>query len=50
MAEAFPEEFDNPEDPYNYVVWYLGPTEKDKYIFKGDEEAAFGSVWYMFKH
>ena len=40
MAEAFPEEFDNPDDPYNYVIWYLGPTEKDKYIFPkvGDYE------------
>ena len=36
MAMAYPEEFDNPDDPYNYVVWYLGPTEKDKYIFPKD--------------
>ena len=33
MAKAFPEEFDNPEDPYNYVVWYLGAVEKDKFSY-----------------
>ena len=38
MAEAFPEEFDNPEDPYNYVVWYLGPEDRFKYVFPtGDD-------------
>ena len=39
MAEAFPEEFDNPDDPYNYVVWYLGPEDRSKYVFpKGDDD------------
>ena len=38
MAMAYPEEFDNPEDPHNYVVWYLGPEDRDLYVFpKGDD-------------
>ena len=38
MAEAFPEEFDNPEDPYNYIVWYLGSGNHSEYIYpKGDD-------------
>ena len=38
MVRAFPEEFDNPDDPYNYVVWYLGPGDHSKYVCpKGDD-------------
>ena len=33
MAMAYPEEFDNLEDPYNYVIWYLGPEDRSKYVF-----------------
>ena len=38
MAMAYPEEFDNPEDPYNYVVWYLGPGDRDLYVFPGGND------------
>lgn len=27
MAEAYSEEFDDPKDDRNYVVWYLSPPE-----------------------
>lgn len=27
LADAFPEEFENPDDPLNYVRWYLGGKE-----------------------
>ena len=38
MAMAYPEEFDNPEDPHNYAVWYLGPKDRDLYVFpEGDD-------------
>ena len=38
MAMAYPEEFDNPDAPYNYIVWYLGPGDQDEYIFpEGDD-------------
>ena len=38
MAMAYPEEFDNPEGPYNYIVWYLGQGDQDEYIFpEGDD-------------
>lgn len=33
MAMAYPEEFENPNNPYNYVVWYLGAVEKDKFSY-----------------
>lgn len=38
MAMAYPEEFDNPEDPYNYVIWYLGPGDRDLYVFPGGND------------
>ena len=38
MAMAYPEEFDDPEDTYNYVVWYLGPENPSECIYpKGDD-------------
>ena len=38
MAMAYPEEFDNPDAPYNYIIWYLGPGDRDEYIYpKGDD-------------
>ena len=30
MAKAFPEEFENSNDPFNYVAWYLEPADKHK--------------------
>ena len=37
MVMAYPEEFDNPEAPYNYIVWYLGPGNHSEYIYpEGD--------------
>ena len=38
MAMAYPEEFDNPEDPHNYIVWYLGPKDRDLYVFPGGDD------------
>lgn len=38
MAMAYPEEFDNPEDPYNYVIWYLGPRDRNLYVFPGGND------------
>ena len=40
MAMAYPEEFDNPDDPYNYIVWYLGPENPSECIYPngGDYE------------
>ena len=36
MAMAYPEEFDNPEAPYNYIIWYLG--DRDLYVFPGGND------------
>lgn len=41
MAKAFPEEFNNPDDPHNYVVWYLGGTEKNKFAFPKPTDFCF---------
>ena len=38
MAMAYPEEFDNPEAPYNYLVWYLGPGNHSNYIYPNGDD------------
>lgn len=32
MAQAFPEEFEDPNNPYNYVRWYLGTEVRHQMV------------------
>lgn len=45
MADAFPEEFDDPDNSYNYVRWYLGAEEICKKQFYTPD----GSKKYYFE-
>lgn len=35
MAKAFPEEYDDPDNPYGYIRWYLGPMTESGEIDYG---------------